>query len=87
MGDRDPNDLRQNSSTPSDDVVPPTFYLDYLDDKNVLDLIGAQVSYDQCDDSVKARFSRNGETGRSFLSNLAEIASEGKVKLLIWVSL
>ncbi|KAK0195395.1 Alpha/Beta hydrolase protein [Armillaria mellea] len=84
VGDRNPNDLRQNSSTPSDEVVPPTFYLDYLHDSNVRDLIGAQVTYDQCDDSVKTRFSRNGETGRSFLSNLAEIASEGKVKLLIW---
>ena len=42
------------------------------------------MSFDQCDSSVKARFSGAGETGRSFLSNLAELADAKEVDILIW---
>ncbi|KAF8919845.1 Alpha/Beta hydrolase protein [Mucidula mucida] len=83
VGDREADDLRQNSSTGK--VFPPTFYADFIRDKGVKKLIGAKgATFDQCDSSAHFRFAASGETGRSFLSNLARLANGGRVQLLLW---
>lgn len=42
VGDRDSDDLRQNSSTPN--PFPPEFYVKFLRNATILDKIGAQAS-------------------------------------------
>ncbi|KAK0505210.1 Alpha/Beta hydrolase protein [Armillaria luteobubalina] len=93
IGDRNPDDLRQNYTeqlTEEDeeddysDVFPPKYYSTYVRSSSVKKAIGAKGDFDQCDSSLKFRFSNSGETGRSFLSNLAELADAKEVDILIW---
>ncbi|KAK0194993.1 Alpha/Beta hydrolase protein [Armillaria mellea] len=85
IGNRNPDDLRQNYTeqlTEDDeeddysDVFPPKYYSTYVR--------SSSGNFDQCDSSLKFRFSNSGETGRSFLSNLAELADAKEVDILIW---
>ena len=56
IGDRDANDLRQNSSA----LFPSESYVDLLQRADIQKKIGAEVLYQQCPD---APFNLFGETG------------------------
>ena len=83
MGDRDSDDLRQNSSTPN--PFPPEFYVDFLRNTTIMKKIGAEVRYSECSDPVDDQFSRTGDDARSFVPELAKLADKG-LKILVWVS-
>ncbi|KAJ7599183.1 Alpha/Beta hydrolase protein [Mycena floridula] len=81
VGTRDPSDLRQQAH--ASNPFPPSNYLSLIRSQATRKLIGATTTFDQCDNSVKARFIQSGETGRSFLPPLASLA-DAKFPLLIW---
>ncbi|KAF9023976.1 alpha/beta-hydrolase [Hymenopellis radicata] len=95
FGNRNPDDLRRMDSSAGDAeeengddysaTFPPTYYASFIRRAGIKKAIGAKgQSFDQCDSSIKFRFSGEGETGRSFLSNLAQLADDKEVDILIW---
>ncbi|KAI0089549.1 alpha/beta-hydrolase [Irpex rosettiformis] len=81
VGDRDSDDLRQNSSA----LFPPEFYVTLLRNATVLSKIGvdAGVRYTECSNSVGNQFSKTGDDARTLLPQLAALADSG-LKMLIW---
>lgn len=63
VGDRDSDDLRQNSSA----LFPPEFYVDFLSLPSVKAKIGAVSTYSECADAPFELFTRTGDV-RSLLS-------------------
>lgn len=88
VGDRDPDYLLAIKG--SSEAIPSTHYATFIRRDEVQQAIGAKLltsdpSFDQCDDPTHAAFSKSGETGRTFLPQLAELADAG-FRILIWVS-
>ncbi|KAI0672035.1 alpha/beta-hydrolase [Trametes maxima] len=81
VGDRDSDDLRQNSSTPN--PFPPEFYVDFLRNATILEKIGAQGRYTECSNTVGRQFGRTGDDARTLLPQLAALA-DSKLKILLW---
>ncbi|KXN82867.1 Carboxypeptidase S1 [Leucoagaricus sp. SymC.cos] len=79
VGDRDSDDLRQNSSA----LFPPEFYIDFLNQPQIRSKIGAEVKYSECPDAPFERFVTTGDDARSLLPLLAELV-DAKMKILIW---
>ncbi|KAF5350558.1 hypothetical protein D9756_008576 [Leucocoprinus leucothites] len=79
VGDRDSDDLRQNSSA----LFPPEFYVDFLNNPQTRKKIGAEVKYGECPDAPFEKFVRTGDDARTLLPLLAELA-DSKMKILIW---
>jgi len=79
VGDRDADDLRQNSSA----LFPPEFYLNYLALANVKAQIGAESDYQECANAPFDLFERTGDDARTWLPQLGELANS-TLKLLIW---
>lgn len=61
MGDRDSDDLRQNSSA----LFPPEFYLNYLALPDVKAQIGAESNYSECANAPDRLFERTGDVSGS----------------------
>ncbi|KAJ7192732.1 hypothetical protein GGX14DRAFT_406116 [Mycena pura] len=61
--DRDPDDLRHNSSA----LFPPEFYLDHLDQTSVRTTIGAEVAYSECPKLPFELFARTDNDARTWL--------------------
>jgi hypothetical protein len=57
VGDRDSDDLRQNSSA----LFPPEFYVRFLNDPTIRAKIGAEVSYSECPNAPFVLFERTGD--------------------------
>lgn len=57
VGDRDSDDLRQNSSA----LFPPEFYLKLLRNQTVKNLIGAESNYAECADRPFELFTTTGD--------------------------
>lgn len=76
VGQRDAYDLRQNSSA----LFPPTYYITYLASQNVMLKIGAEVSFQPCNNDTNALVLESGDvsccsmafTGLSRLSRVLE---------------
>ncbi|KAM5546227.1 hypothetical protein V8D89_000353 [Ganoderma adspersum] len=81
VGDRDSDDLRQNSSTPN--PFPPEFYVAFLRNATVMQKIGAQARYAECSNAVGNQFGRTGDDARTLLPQLAALA-DARMKILIW---
>ncbi|KAJ3569949.1 hypothetical protein NP233_g4713 [Leucocoprinus birnbaumii] len=79
VGNRDSDDLRQNSSA----LFPPEFYVDFLNRADTRQKIGAEVRYQECPDAPFEKFVRTGDDARTLLPLLAELA-DSKMKILIW---
>ena len=98
VGDRDSDDLRQNSSA----LFPSESYVTFLRNATVMKLIGAEVRasreqgmhrltrwfgqarYSECAGSVGNQFSRTGDDARTLLPQLGALVNSG-LKTLIWV--
>ena len=57
VGDRDPYDLRQNSSAP----FPSESYVDFLQQADIQKKIGAEVQYQECSDPPSNLFVTTGD--------------------------
>ncbi|KAG6875159.1 hypothetical protein C0993_010547, partial [Termitomyces sp. T159_Od127] len=57
VGDRDSDDLRQNSSA----LFPPEFYVSFLGQASIRAAIGAEVTYQECSGAVSRLFGRTGD--------------------------
>ena len=57
VGDRDPDDLRQNYSSA---LFPPSFYFDFLTQEDIQKKIGAEVQYVECSREVSRHFGTTG---------------------------
>ncbi|KAF8056296.1 Alpha/Beta hydrolase protein [Lyophyllum atratum] len=79
IGDRDVNDLRQNSSA----LFPPEYYVDFLGQASIQQKIGAESAYSECPDAPFRLFVRTGDDARTWLPQLGELANSG-LKILIW---
>ncbi|KAG2095727.1 Alpha/Beta hydrolase protein [Suillus discolor] len=79
VDDYDPYDIRQNSSAP----FPPEYYVDYLNKKDVMAKIGAEVPYDECPTKPYHKFIKTGDEARTWLPQLSALA-DSKMKILIW---
>ncbi|KAF9452095.1 alpha/beta-hydrolase [Macrolepiota fuliginosa MF-IS2] len=79
VGDRDSDDLRQNSSA----LFPPEFYVNFLRDPKTRQKIGAEVTYNECPDAPFEKFVTTGDDARTLLPSLAALA-DAKMKILIW---
>ncbi|KAJ7206486.1 alpha/beta-hydrolase, partial [Mycena pura] len=79
VGNRDSDDLRQNSSA----LFPPEFYVNYLGQASVRTAIGAEVAYSECPDPPFELFTRTGDDARTWLPQLGALANS-KMKVLIW---
>ncbi|KAJ3826667.1 alpha/beta-hydrolase [Lentinula raphanica] len=79
VGNRDSDDLRQNSSA----LFPPEFYVDYLQQASIQNAIGAQTKYSECPDAPYELFTKTGDDARTWLPQLGALANS-KLKLLIW---
>ncbi|KAJ7092784.1 alpha/beta-hydrolase [Mycena belliarum] len=79
VGNRDSDDLRQNSSAP----FPPEFYLDYLALASVKAQIGAESTYSECANAPSRLFARTGDDARTWLPQLGALANS-TLKILIW---
>ncbi|KAJ3911149.1 Alpha/Beta hydrolase protein, partial [Lentinula edodes] len=87
VGVRDADYLLTSST--SDSNIPTTYYATYIRREQVQNAIGANLlishpTFDQCDDTTHALFLQSGETGRTFLPELAKLANSG-FHILIWV--
>lgn len=85
VSSRDPSALFQKSSNPDDGNIPSFSYLSYVRSDDVAEVIGANTTYDQCNQDVKDDFGDSGEAGLSFLKPLGKLADDG-MPMLIWVS-
>ncbi|EJD01971.1 alpha/beta-hydrolase [Fomitiporia mediterranea MF3/22] len=79
VGDRDSDDLRQNSSA----LFPPEFYLKLLANETTKKKIGAESTYGECLDAPFELFARTGDDARTLLPALGALANSG-LKMLIW---
>ncbi|THH07731.1 hypothetical protein EW145_g3186 [Phellinidium pouzarii] len=79
VGNRDSDDLRQNSSA----LFPPEFYLQLLANETVKALIGAESTYGECPDAPFELFTTTGDDARTWLPQLSELANS-RLKMLIW---
>ncbi|KAF9011691.1 alpha/beta-hydrolase [Cyathus striatus] len=79
VGDRDSDDLRQNSSA----LFPPEFYVNFLRQPDIMQKIGAQVKYQECPDAPFELFEKTGDDARTLLPQLGDLANS-KLKMLIW---
>ena len=57
IGDRDPDDLRQNSSA----LFPSESYVDFLHQAHIQKKIGAEVRYHECPDAPYDLFTKTGD--------------------------
>ncbi|KIM60463.1 hypothetical protein SCLCIDRAFT_1216729 [Scleroderma citrinum Foug A] len=78
-GDRDPYDLRQNSS----ELFPPEYYANYLNRTDVMSKIGAEAEYQECADDPFTLMLNTGDQGRTLLPQLSALA-DSKLKILMW---
>lgn len=79
VGNRDIDDLRQNSSTPN--PFPPNFYMDFLNLASIKQAIGAIPTFADC--SNTPLFTDTGDDARTWLPQLGALANSG-LKMLIW---
>ncbi|KAJ7111483.1 alpha/beta-hydrolase [Mycena epipterygia] len=79
VGNRDSDDLRQNSSA----LFPPEYYLTYLALADVKTAIGAESTYQECPDAPFELFERTGDDARTWLPQLGALANS-TLKILIW---
>jgi carboxypeptidase C (cathepsin A) len=79
IGDRDPYDLRQNSSA----LFPPEYYVNYLSDPSIKKRIGATSTYSECSDPPYELFIKTGAGGRTLLPQLSALVNS-RLKTLIW---
>ncbi|KAJ7766323.1 alpha/beta-hydrolase [Mycena maculata] len=79
VGDRDDDDLRQNSSA----LFPPEYYLNYLALADVKAQIGAESNYSECANAPDELFERTGDDARTWLPQLGALV-DSKLKVLIW---
>ena len=84
MGDRDIDDLRQSADSPN--PFPPEFYVDFLQNKTIMDKIDAKKRYSECSNAVGNQFGRTGDDARTLLPQLSALA-DARMKILIWVRL
>ena len=97
VGDRDSDDLRQNSSA----LFPPEYYVNFLQQASVMKKIGAQAQYSECPDPPYELFTHTGDVShgnqsscyidamkdaRTLLPQLGALANSG-LHMLIWVSI
>ena len=99
IGDRDADDLRQNSSA----LFPSSSYVDFLSQTDIQKKIGAEVQYQDFSDPSYNLFIKTGDVcfcllylfkvslqrleiqdGRTWLPQLGVLANSG-IKILIWV--
>ncbi|KAF9445439.1 alpha/beta-hydrolase [Macrolepiota fuliginosa MF-IS2] len=78
---RSATDLTRSSTDPK--FPPLANYQRYIRSPEVMAKIGAISNYDQCSDPIKSAFIRSGETARSSLGDLAELANS-RLPILIW---
>ncbi|RDB17178.1 Carboxypeptidase S1 [Hypsizygus marmoreus] len=79
VGDRDSNDLRQNSSA----LFPPEFYVRFLGLSSTIQKIGAESRYRECANAPFQLFVRTGDDARTWLPQLGQLA-DSRLKILIW---
>lgn len=79
VGNRDSDDLRQNSSA----LFPPEYYVSFLQKKAIQTAIGAEVKYAECPDAPFELFTKTGDDARTLLPQLGALANS-KLKMLIW---
>jgi carboxypeptidase C (cathepsin A) len=79
VGNRDSDDLRQNSSA----LFPPSFYINYLHQASIKNRIGAEVQYKECPNAPFNLFVQTGDDARTLLPQLGALANSG-LKMLIW---
>ncbi|KAI5118652.1 hypothetical protein M0805_002572 [Coniferiporia weirii] len=79
VGNRDSDDLRQNSSA----LFPPEYYLNLLANETIMALIGAESTYGECPDPPFELFTKTGDDARTWLPQLSELANSS-LKMLIW---
>lgn len=79
VGDRDSDDLRQNSSA----LFPPEFYVNFLSLASVKAKIGAESNYAECPDAPFELFVPTGDDARTWLPQLGALANSG-LNMLIW---
>ncbi|KAJ7178167.1 alpha/beta-hydrolase [Mycena filopes] len=79
VGDRDSDDLRQNSSA----LFPPEFYVKYLANPRVKAAIGAESNYSECASAPGRLFGKTGDDARTWLPQLGALANS-TLKILIW---
>ena len=100
VGDRDSDDLRQNSSA----LFPSESYIDFLQQADIQKKIGAEVQYAECPDAPFELFVKTGDVrflpatfmdtirrefnkiqdARTWLPQLGALANS-RLKMLIWV--
>ncbi|KAF7986017.1 hypothetical protein HWV62_41356 [Athelia sp. TMB] len=80
VGDRDDEDLRQNSSA----LFPPEYYTKYLALKSTTKKIGAVSTYSECADHPYNLFEKTGDDARTWLPQLSALVNS-KLKTLIWL--
>ena len=71
VGDRDPYDLRQNSSA----LFPSESYIDFLQQTDIQTKIGALVQYIECPDPPFELFVKTGDV-RLFLPSIHRYGSK-----------
>ncbi|KAG8871518.1 hypothetical protein FRB98_000717 [Tulasnella sp. 332] len=79
IGNRDVYDIR--STTP--DPLPPSGYINYLQQPNIQAAIGAEVTYVECNTPVFYQFVAEGDFTRTLLPQLGALANS-KLKILLW---
>ncbi|TFK31316.1 alpha/beta-hydrolase [Crucibulum laeve] len=79
VGDRDSDDLRQNSSA----LFPPEFYVKFLSSASVKQQIGATSQYRECANAPFNLFVKTGDDARTLLPQLGALANS-RLKMLIW---
>lgn len=75
----DPYDIRE----PSDNPYPPTTFMLYLRRTDIMNAIGAQVTFRDVDRALQKKILKTGDQGRSFLGSLSTVVQSG-VNVLIW---
>ncbi|KAH9977058.1 putative carboxypeptidase S1 [Lactifluus volemus] len=69
--------------SPRQDPYPPKTYITYLQSKNIMNAIGAQVQFKDCSNATSEKFSKTGDSAISLLSTLSEVVQSG-IQVLIW---
>ncbi|KII91592.1 hypothetical protein PLICRDRAFT_38372 [Plicaturopsis crispa FD-325 SS-3] len=79
VGDRDSDDLRQNSSA----LFPSESYVNFLSLNSIKKKIGANSTYGECPDAPFELFEKTGDDARTWLPELSALV-DSKLKVLIW---
>ncbi|KAF8574796.1 alpha/beta-hydrolase [Ramaria rubella] len=79
IGNRDDDDLRQNSSA----LFPPEFYVNFLGLPEIKTKIGATSTYGECPDPPFELFEKTGDDARTWLPQLSTLVNS-KLKVLVW---